>query len=486
MHKPHIQMDKRQQKQETKQETNQEKYVRVTKALAELRNQGKSRHQIYFLADLKEQRIIDENRGGNGLGDRHLLAQFTDITGLKKNGNPGKVYLIGTIEQHELFYDKNDSSDYDVNYNLDTCEYKFKLTSEARKWFAAEVARDYCGVKTANPNKIVAYLVLREYSSFEEWEEHDLQINKNKPISKRIRDGLHMQFVWCKNCDTKKKSELEVDHRIEDCEARVCDTELQQVNDFQLLCRQCNITKRGHHQRGQKQLMLTHDRQTEVTRQTPYEQIITHKGKELFQALDLLIGSNELNTMFIDLRRLIQNLGYWSDCDGHRKYRECGRDLHSPNVDALTFARRTLFLPLLPEDLSARWNTTVVAMYANRNYHMVDYEEKLFELLDTYLTTTLASFWNHYEVKRIVSNIIENAVHDLSIRECVNECMQDIIDSLAHAQADTPDTVVVVTPSTQAMSPMTDEEPTTPSSPVKALDAYFQTLDVQDDDNVSA
>ena len=113
----------------------------------------------------------------------------------------------------------------------------------------------------------------------------------------------------------------------------------------------------------------------------------------------------------------------------------------------------------------------------------VDYEEKLFELLDTYLTTTLASFWNHYEVKRIVSNIIENAVHDLSIRECVNECMQDIIDSLAHAQADTPDTVVVVTPRTQAMSPMTDEEP---SSPVKALDAYFQTLDVQDDDNASA
>ena len=64
--------------------------------------------------------------------------------------------------------------------------------------------------------------------------------------------------------------------------------------------------------------------------------------------------------------------------------------------------------------------------------------------------------------------------------------MQDIIDNLAHAQVDTPDTVVVVTPRTQAMSPMTDEEPTTPSSPVKALDAYFQTLDVQDDDNASA
>ena len=67
----------------------QDEYNRVKEALAALRKEGKSRFQIYFAHDLVERDI--SKKSGNGKGDRHPLAQFTDNIGLKKNGNTGKV-----------------------------------------------------------------------------------------------------------------------------------------------------------------------------------------------------------------------------------------------------------------------------------------------------------------------------------------------------------------------------------------------------------
>ena len=141
-------------------------------------------------------------------------------------------------------------------------------------------------------------------------------INATRPIAQGIREIICAKS--CAHCGTPHN--ICVDHKLDLCEKSVLRVATQLETDFQPLCNTCNTLKRGHagkHGREARESKYSVFPLTKPeTHFTPFERRISEHGSEDFKALKSCLHESFANE-YIELRRLIQSMSYWSNCEWH-------------------------------------------------------------------------------------------------------------------------------------------------------------------------
>lgn len=137
-----------------------------------------------------------------------------------------------------------------------------------------------------------------------------------RPIAPRISQEILTRC--CAHCWTRH--EIVTDHKLDWCEPRVLCEESQQMTDFQALCNRCNMLKKGFAGKGgyeaQRQAYTVFPLTKPVTAYTPFDRLREANGHQCYTAFNKC-RHESLSHKYIELRRLIQNTDYWSNCEWH-------------------------------------------------------------------------------------------------------------------------------------------------------------------------
>ena len=140
-----------------------------------------------------------------------------------------------------------------------------------------------------------------------------------RPIAPWI--SQEMLTRCCAHCGARH--EIVTDHKLDWCEPRVLCEESQKMTDFQPLCNRCNMLKKGFAGKGgyeaQNQAYTVFPLTKPVTAYTPFDRLREANGHQCYTAFNKC-RHESLSHKYIELRRLIQNTDYWSNCEWHRHW----------------------------------------------------------------------------------------------------------------------------------------------------------------------
>lgn len=149
-------------------------------------------------------------------------------------------------------------------------------------------------------------------------EEVDTYANEH---ARTIAPWISQEMVTrcCAHCGTRR--EIRTDHKLDWCETRVLCEDSQLMADFQALCNKCNMLKKGFAGKCgyevQQQAYTVFPLTKPTTAYTPFDRLRQAYGHQYYTAFNKCLHES-LSHKYLELRRLIQNTDYWSNCEWHQ------------------------------------------------------------------------------------------------------------------------------------------------------------------------
>ena len=240
----------------------------------------------------------------NGRGNRNLYNDFCAPLVVYGTNLAPKYYGWNAPEAESEMAQRDKRGDIE----WETIAGVAKITAQGKEKVAAFKERH----KQAGKGSIGIYVVSLK-------EEVDVFAKAHaRPIASWIGRNAHamLRALW----DSTRNS---TDHKLDWCEPRVLCEESQEMTDFQALCNGCNMLKKGfagkNGYEAQHQAYTVFPLTKPVTAYTPFDRLREANGHQCYTAFNKC-RHESLAHKYIELRRLIQNTDYWSNCEWHRHW----------------------------------------------------------------------------------------------------------------------------------------------------------------------
>ena len=250
-------------------------------------------------------------------------------------------------------------------------------------------------------------------------------INATRPIGKGIREAIRAKC--CAHCGTPHN--ICVDHKLDLCEDNVLHLASQLESDFQPLCNTCNTLKRGHsgkHGReAQESKYIVFPLTKSETYFTPFERRISEHGSEDFKALKSCLHESFANE-YIELRRLIQSLSYWSNCEWHGNWdKQFYKPLTVESVCAM-LAHEAIEMPATRK----QWRDNVTQLFKETPHPDVPTVcERLYDFIDHTLdmgrSCLAADHQQHAQVRTVVNELCDQVEQEATAQDVSTTAADD-------------------------------------------------------------